>query len=169
MIKAITPSKGDIKPANNGNTIMKTMGSGRISSSRTLSNPGNIITKATTDHKDIKIIHVIFCGTKNVINCFLFKNFLFPKMQFEPIFWTLGESPCHPTGRHVVWHGELPPPGLAPLLAFIGLNANPVEPGSQRIVRLAHPYQLGNLEILRKPTSITEFLPIVKILTRSLS
>ena len=45
-----------------------------------------------------------------------------------------------------------------------------MEPGSQGIVRLAHPYQLGNHEILRKPTSITiiaEFLPNVKALTHS--
>jgi len=46
-----------------------------------------------------------------------------------------------------------------------GLNANPVEPGSQGIVRLAHPYQLGNTEILRKSTSITiisQLLMLVK-------
>jgi hypothetical protein len=38
-----------------------------------------------------------------------------------------------------------------PIFAFSTnfCNANPVEPGFEGIVRLAHSYQLGNVEILR--------------------
>ena len=36
-----------------------------------------------------------------------------------------------------------PPSEARQLIHYGGLNANPVEPGYQGIVRLAHPYQLA--------------------------
>lgn len=52
---------------------METMDSGRMSNSEKLSN-------AAANHKNAKTIHVIFCGIKNVINCFYLKIFFSQNM-----------------------------------------------------------------------------------------